>query len=632
MRGLTLNAEEMAATGALLASLKSEVPIQERDAINRWDRLDNVTTRVRRPLYFYLAAAVIFLATVIFGGTQIRSRLRASDLQQALKPSADTWKNRLLLGIGKPNLTHEQTAKLLSDLEPTNPAYFNLYTTVFQDNHDFVPVDFWRTVGLIDPLNPEFLYQEAAPRDIHKRPLHALLRLHQARALAPRRTYRLDLLREKIPLLRQGSLKELLVSRSLLASQREPGANLDRLFSVIDGHMRSYSTAKDVPGFLLFKEDIDAFLRNLATGETPDIDTTSRWISAITPCLSNLHAAAVRLHLPNEAAELDARRNAFQRFLTLKSGVSRKTFTIDGVEAARKMGSLNQELIDLQNLLTAPPPLTDSDVLPMRMIDHETGCQSTTVSLWAATAVCSLLAMLYRFRCPRLVRLLSVRLTKVLQPVDWLWLALTGLLPWIYTMLILRLTPWGGIAFNFGSNQVELPFGESIHLTLAQFMGTTLMMVILPILTARWRLAGRLGFLGFADSARYALAAIATLCAAVFIPLVGWAFLRKSEAWLIVSAVVLAVPLMWVIGCVLRSLTTNFQLIRMATVSQVVIPGYVAALTALLLTVPYFDAARHHWFLRDTLLHMDPAFPAKSKYEYLLDVQAQKEIREALGY
>ena len=54
--------------------------------------------------------------------------------------------------------------------------------------------------------------------------------------------------------------------------------------------------------------------------------------------------------------------------------------------------------------------------------------------------------------------------------------------------------------------------------------------------------------------------------------------------------------------------------------------------TALLLTVPYFEAARHHWFLRDTLLHMDPAFPAKSKYEYLLDVQAQKEFREALGY
>lgn len=59
---------------------------------------------------------------------------------------------------------------------------------------------------------------------------------------------------------------------------------------------------------------------------------------------------------------------------------------------------------------------------------------------------------------------------------------------------------------------------------------------------------------------------------------------------------------------------------------------YTTAMLLMVSLAPVYKAAGQHWFERDTLIRLDPLYPAMTRYEYEASIQLQKELREALEY
>jgi hypothetical protein len=135
-------------------------------------------------------------------------------------------------------------------------------------------------------------------------------------------------------------------------------------------------------------------------------------------------------------------------------------------------------------------PITDADLKPGRMVDHELFARLSAAVVWLIAGVMLLAAALYRQRASLLVRRLSARLEGLLKPIDWAWILGAGvLLPFLFYLAIYRLTPLGARDWSIAASAFLVPSGQ------VAAMG--FLMIVLPGLVARWRLGRRGAMLGW---------------------------------------------------------------------------------------------------------------------------------------
>ena len=156
-------------------------------------------------------------------------------------------------------------------------------------------------------------------------------------------------------------------------------------------------------------------------------------------------------------------------------------------------------------------------------------------------------------------------------------------------------------------------------------------MILLPVLITCWRLGKWVAVFGFANgNSKFGWFAVA--CAASFIPVVGWGACAGSEAGLTVAAGLILVPALWLLVLMLWAIfSKSSKLLHRSTRARVLLPVYATAMLLMVLLVPVFKAAGQRWFERDTLIRLDPAYPATTRYEYEAAVQMRKEFRELIG-
>jgi hypothetical protein len=386
----------------------------------------------------------------------------------------------------------------------------------------------------------------------------------------------------------------------------------------------------DADGLLALKADADAYLRNISLSE-PGFLIQDLIIEAHAKIiLKNLAASATKLGLLAEAAETQGKLDRLEKLTTDRKAV---TFEIDGKDASQKFGALKRYSMSyLAKRTLHPPVLRDRDVKPGRMTEHEILAQLCTYATWALLGIASGLAALYRFRSPRLVRGLAARMELLLRPADWAWLFVAGIPPFIYLMLIARLTTLGGTELNILSLSIDLPYYDGLPLPLAQFVGMFLTALILPVLAARWRIGKRAAFFGFGKTRPWS-GGLALISAAAFIPVLGWAVTTGSDTGLKIAWPLFVIPLGWVLAVMIRAMTTGMsQLLHLNTVARILVPTYLAAAVVLLLATPYFNWARQNWFEKDPMARLEVAYPSLTKFEYEISVAARQEVREALGY
>jgi hypothetical protein len=277
---------------------------------------------------------------------------------------------------------------------------------------------------------------------------------------------------------------------------------------------------------------------------------------------------------------------------------------------------------NLTNYVKFPPPLTDDDLKAGRLTDHEFFSRACCLTAWLFFAVCLGMVALFRFRLPAVARRLVPRIRMLLRPVDYAWLIGGGiLLPYAYMMVINRFTPLGGRDWSIRG------------LPMAQFLGMALLMLVVPVLVARWRLSRRTAVPGFGGGRSW-MAWLAVVCAVVFIPLAGWIAPGEYQRDIYQPWVLglLAVPAVWLLVASLRALfgRAKARLLARGVIARALIPAYATAMLLMAAAAPGHKTAERYWFQRDAIMRMDPAFPAMSPYEYKVARQLREEIREIL--
>ncbi|MES2922225.1 MAG: hypothetical protein V4819_11800 [Verrucomicrobiota bacterium] len=662
VRPLTGDAETRAAAATLLGSLREERPDQEEAALKCWNAPAGEKRRLSWRAVFHLTVAIISIlllaqATMDLLGYWKILRLNMSygdDVtQEQLDPARFNGPERRLLKINPQSPV--ELAKDLWDSQPENPAYFAEYCAAYVSDHTKLPPDFLGQARQIDPNNSYFPFWAAAveAKDAAKqRPLsksaraarvapewdvlnelkidQALAILHGSLNLPDCRNYDVQMARERIPLLPQDTPFEYYRSLSILAMTTTSHQSSWDLSSAIAAKAWLLGGRGDAEGLISLKEDLDFYLKSISRTEPGFIIQDILIEIGARTALKSLAASAAKLGLAEMAAEVQARLDRLEKLTADRKAV---VFEIDGQDPLRQLGVLNRESLPyLAERALHPPVLTDRDVKPARMIEFEILAQLCIYGTWTLLGIAAGMAALDRFRSPPVIRGLSARMELLLRPADWVWLCTAGIPPFVYCLFITHLTPLGGSGANILAGFINLPYFDGVLLPMAQFTGLFFMMLILPILVARWRLGKRAASFGF-GKARLWPGALAFVGAAAFIPVLGWAVTRDSEVALKISWGLFVIPIAWILAVVIRTMTAGgTHLLHLATASRVLVPAYLAAMVILLTATPCFMVSRQHWFEQDRMNRLDAGYPSLTKFEYELSVAARQELREALGY
>jgi hypothetical protein len=673
VRPFSDNAELKLAAAELLARTSGNLP---EETLARWDAVD---AKQRGPVRRWLPWGMLAVTSALMWLADAKEMIAyfqwvkwAKDSVSTMPPQAEQRtaahvdaRGKLLVFGDLASKNSVERKERLWQSDPENPAYFAEYAAVFASIHQSLPPDFLPTARRLDPDNAWFTYLAAfvdawdAVRSADGKPPwktlgqaqldRALSLLRGTRTQTKCTRYTTELLRQRLALLPQGNLVERYDSIGSIKKTSDIGFfkfQFYQVSQVLAAGAWGAGERGDVPAFQELVKDGDHFLRGIYQDEVSTLtDEVVRALFVRTLAQTYAESAA-KLGLREEAdmwkkiGDESAKRQNPSRIWN---------FTIDGkvVDPMTATGSmLGGSVRNLGKYLETPLPLTDADVKPGRLLDHEILSRFFNYICWLVMALCLGLAAVYRFRVSELSRRLAARMTELLRPADWGWIVGLGiLLPFAFVMGINRLTPLGGRAFGMKGPFMLMP---ACH-----FLGLVVLWLVVPVQIIRWRLAKRAGGFGFSGHSRIGWVAVA--CAVAFVPWIGWAAISESfplwwvlsmnalgiqldvtggSPWLFWQALVLlGIPALWLAGVAVRALfcRADRQLHR-AAAARVLVVSSAAALAVLCLASQGFKAAEHYWFARDELGRMDPARPGWSVYEYRVAVQLRKEMRDILGY
>ncbi len=599
----------------------------------------------------WIAAGSIFTPTPAEGVQSVASKLSESE--------------KLLLVGDLSKTTKSERKEALWRSEPENPAYFADYAGAFISDHEKLPPDFLKTARRVDPTNAWFTYLAAtieAKDSVKKKSRkgkrvegkwvfetsqsweildqagvdRAMDLLREARSQPRYTDYAVDMLRKRLPLLPQGNFIDQLDSSACLAEASVfSSIRLRRLSDVIAARAWSMGESGDIPGYEKISSDGDQFLRKMYREENrPLLDELVGQVIAST-LAENMALAAEKLGLENEAARWNPVANSMR---DAKDELESRQFIVDGKAVnpgAVTGGILGGSIAMIAKRPKIQPLLTDKDLKPLRLFDHELLSRVFSYLAWAVLALCAGLVGSYRFRVSVIFRRLARRMEDLLRPTDWGWIFAVGVvLPFVFVMAVNRLTPLGGRAFGAHGMELLMPG--------AHFFGLLLLWLTLPVQVVHWRLAKRAGGFGFPKPSLIGWLAVA--CAATFVPVVGWAAIsRAGDSWLsefskwpwqFWAATALAgLPMLWVLVSISFAMLgkTDRHLYR-ATSALVMVKVFAAAMLVIVLASIGFKSSERYWFKQDWMSKFDVAGPGWSAFESKVAAQMRKELRETLGY
>jgi len=687
LQPLADHAELQQAAVELLDETLGKSPGKAAEAVARWEALD---AKPRRPLVkwaFIIVLAVVSAWAWTGGVKEGIVYWRINNINQEIfKLSGDTSSRealedrysrqlndhgRLLMFGDLTKNTRSERKKCLWDSSPDNPAYFMEYASAYLSDHEYqLPPDFLETARHLDPDNSWFTYlaaavtlrgmvepqrQSKAARDAgeaktwtirdQRKMDEFIALLHQASGQARFDSYQNRMTKERIRFIPRDDFTEFVASCVAAA-----GCLPELYFQILGKGIaaKSWQCAEqgDREGFFRLLADVEALNTRWADSETGNMIGELVFVSCLTAAVPNLHAAAVKLELTEKVEQL---KGLDERLKERQQEVRARQSAEAGERAEARASTLIST--NLTNYVKSPPPLTDDDLKPGRLTDHEFFSRACCLAAWLLFAVSMGLFALARFRLPAVVRRLVPRIGLLLRPVDYGWLIGAGiLLPYAYMMIINRFTPLGGRDWSIGDTTMYFlrQFRETVadpgwrdwsiwdtrvYLPMAQFLGMALLMLVVPVLVARWRLSRRIAMPDLCGGRSW-MAWLAVMCTAVFIPLAGWiapeAYKREIyQPWLIGLA---AVPVVWLLVAALRALfgRAKPRLLYRGVIARALVPVYAAAMLLMAAAALGHKAAERYWFQCDTLMRMDPAFPAMSPYEYEVARQLRAEIREIL--
>jgi hypothetical protein len=552
---------------------------------------------------------------------------------------------RLLLFGDTTKTSPAERFKALWDSDPGNPAYFAEYSLHFIQEHDRLPPDFLDTAGKLDPDNAWFTVvaasvtakdavergkqslaqrKQALPPDyviLDPKRLDEAIRLLEKAAGQPRfHTYQASLLSERLKL----------ISRRTDFASQLPGVVHLAMSPSVSFHFRHAAEAADAGAWQAADQGDAVALRHIAAIWEPCLRGILR-----DPSPDMIHGLLARAALSGAAnryattslpgiEDLNERwRPIAERMRAEKEERDTREWNEELRLKAGMFAGLSLPVLSKQ--LQSPIPLTDADLKPGRMVDHELFSRVAAAALCLVFGLMLLAAALYRQRASVLVKRLSRRLEDLLRPADWAWILGGGVgLPMLFYLVIYRLTPLGARDWSLAASAFIVPAGQ------AAAMG--LLMIVLPVLIARWRLGKRGAALGWYKGRAW-MGWTAVACGALSLPVFGLSFAsgKGSEVVMMVASALLGIlALAWLLLGLRAVFSKRPALLRRVTLSRVLVPAYAFGMLLMAASMPLYHAAEKRWLAQDRLMEITPEAPALSRYEWQVAQALRAENLELL--
>ena len=535
--------------------------------------------------------------------------------------------------------------KVLWDSDPANPAYFGEYSLRYIKDHHRLPPDFLDTADKLDPDNAwftliaasvtakdsvELIKQSPLERKqgvppgyliLDPKRLDEALRLLEKAAGQPRfHAYQSSLLADRIALLpRRTDFVSQLPSLVCLVGIPSAVFTLRHAADAADVGAWQAADRGDAEAFRRIAAIWETCLRHMVEAERPDLfhgfvarvvlqSTSNRYSKTSLPGIEDVNQRwrPIAERMRQEKEERDTRE--WNEELRLKGGLL-----------------AGWSLSSLMKVLRSPIPITDADLKPGRMVDHELFSRISAAVVWLVLGLMLLAAALYRRRASVLVRRLSGRLADLLKPVDWAWILGAGVvLPFLFYLAIYRLTPLGARDWSIVASVFIVPGGQ------VAAMG--FLMIVLPVLIARWRLGKRGAVLGW-HKGRAWMGWAAVVCGALSLPVFGLSFAsgKGSEAMMMAAAALLGIlVLAWLLLGLRAVFSERPALLRRATLSRVLVPAYALGMLLMVASMPLYHAAEKRWLAQDRLMEITPEAPAMNRYEWQVAQALRAENLELL--
>jgi len=553
-------------------------------------------------------------------------------------------REQALLLVGDPDKFWEaEQFRPLWLVDSDNPAYFAEYAAACCQWHGSLPADFTATVARIDADNGWFcalaaavaardnpIRKELSPKERavgkapeweirdSKRLEEALALLHEAASKSRHTSYQGELLRQRAALLPPArdfvSQTALMTCDDLWPSK---SGHLYFLASAIAAGAQEYSAKGDREGFLRLLGD----WRSLAKASVADGATVLDLLHArrvMLDPLPNLRDAARTLGLYEDAlrlAALEEQQRVQRNERRLRNRSSSGDITIRGSIYCRGFMPPCGELVEWS------PTVVENDLRPGRHADHALLQRFLAVAGWGLIGLFAGLGALQRFRHGLLVRALSARLLDLLEGTDWAWILLGGtMLPLAWHACITYLTPLTAREWSLA--------GSGFFQAAGQTGATVCLLVILPFVIARWRLAKRGRVLGL-DHGKLWIGREAAQFAALAVPAFGvpmWSELQ-SEWGTLFPTVLLGIPVLWWLLTLVAALFgRRTAALQRATLFRAALPAWALAMFLLAASLPLHYAEERRCVREEQLMKISTFVPSVSNYEYQVTRQLRREL------
>jgi hypothetical protein len=660
-RPLAGNAElHLAAAGELRRGLaeNSASPGAIAQAADSLARADRHPRRHWWRMALYLTTLVVSLAALVYplrmihDFTLIKSLfLPTYDWLGEIKEPASstlTTQQKLLLYGKDGAINPEERWKPLWDSEPDNPAFLAQYAAAYFNENKTLSAEILDAAARIDPDNgwfPALAAVELVESAVTENPRTSkekkdfktpeweikdaeklnktLALIHQA-AEKPRFTsYEETLIKQRIPLLpKRHDYVSQIPPIAYMASQTTAVLNLLRLSQAMAAGAQECAARNDVDGFRQIIGDWEHLAKQSTGNGFTLVDLLVARVFLFRP-VANFRDAAQTLGLDEETL----------RFTKLNESQKSEK------EARERRGKLNSEtenLVEKHGSLFAslslpmvakqvksPPPLTAADLRPARYADNALFSRAASILAWAVLGLCSGFAALHRYRQSPLIRTLSGRMLDLLRTSDWITIFAGGiLLPVLWYVAVTRLTPLSAREWSFRSS------GFIQHN--CQSGSLLVMLILLPVVIATWRLAKRGALLGMRTRFPWA-GWLAALSAALATAASGAMMLGNQNLLIYPAFALLGIPVLWmIIGFSRNVLGTHPHALRRATLARIVLPTWIFGMLVMIATVPPLYLEECHWIQQDRLFEFTAAAPALSRYEWEVTQQLRKELLEMM--
>lgn len=690
IRPLAGNAERHQAGAAYLMTLQ-QAGGHEDEMVRRWDEADRAKDTINwwRWIFGCAILLTVSITTVdIWRTTLPLIRTIASPFAAMMEPDPEAEQRvagylndsqRLLL-FGDLSTTDKVARKrALWQSDPNNPAYYAEYALAYKNAEDAVPPDFLETAKRLDPNNAWFAHflatveaKDAVKKSKKKVAAGSSLEgslisweiKDRVRLETALRIFRdsahqtgydghaASLQMKRVAMLHQGDFAEQMDAGVCISqSSTFSGIATLRFSDAIAARAWLAGEENDPAELRRTLNDASRLIHLLLTAPPDSVIEEIVLRSNIRTLATSLWPACEKFEKFGFSEEADRWKGIEERYHNVWDPKPRQvSFVVDGtvVPTGLKTGFIGSyggiEALSHQTL--RPPNITDADIRPGRLADHEFLSRISCYLAAVLLAIGTVSLATYKYRVTKVAGILAGRMKLLLLPGDWVWILGLGIvLPLVYVMAINRFTPLGGRELGI--------MGSLLLLPATHFLGLVLLWLLVPIPLIHWRLGLRAKAFGFGQDNRWSWIGIASALA--FVPVVGWAattgtmpdFWMHKLQWpgvdikgpgasgfpICIATALLAVAVGMLLALAGSALLCRVpSLLHRATVARVLIPIYLFALVLILAVAPLFKFAERQWFAENTLTKFDPTYSSWTRYEYLVAAEMRKESLEILGY